>query len=381
MSRLAIGLFFVGQLSWALPCAAKDEGKNGEARQVERGYFGVSISVLDEAAIKKVGEAMKKMAPKDQLAKVEKAVAALKPGLQIVGLKKNGPADKAGLKHGDIITSVNGQSAEEDLAAVQKAMQKIPVGEKMKITYLRIDESGNGTEKSATITPIAKGEVDKLADAPLPTPGGGDKSGKGLAADRIETDFDKIAAGSLPDEWKSRRLGDGETADWQVKAEGGKARNVMQILSPANKAETLNLCINDNVSVNGNIYMRVLVKPVAGDNAQAGGIIWGYQNKNNFYMAVVDFKNNQAILYKIADGKPQTLDQKPHPLRKDGWTDLRAEHTNGRMLVRLDGVTAPVLDARDRDFRKGKVGLVTLGDSDIMFDEMLAKPPPRLGGR
>lgn len=378
MTRLTFALLFAAQLAWALPCAADDDGDE-EAKAAPRGYFGIAVQVLDESTIKKQGDMLKKLAPKDQLPKVEKAIAALKPGLQIAGMKKDGPAHKAGLKLGDIITAVNSTSAEDDLAAMQKVMQKLAVGEKVQVTYVRIEEDASSSQKQATIVPVDKKAVEKLADVPLPKPGGGNAA-KTAGATKIDTDFDKFTAGSLPEDWKPRRLGDGETAQWQIQAAGGNVKNVMQIVSPANDAATYNLCINENVTIDGNVILRVLVKPVGGDNARTGGIVWGYQNKSNFYMAVLDFKNNQAALYKIANGQPQQLDQKPYTFRKDSWTDLRAEHTNGRMLVRLDGVTAPVLDSRDRDFRKGKIGLVTAGDSECMFDEILARPPPRAGG-
>src|SRR5262249_14124780 len=156
--------------------------------------------------------------------------------------------------------------------------------------------------------------------------------------------------------------GEGETADWQIEKTGDKAKNVLQIKSPANKPTTLNLCINEDVTVSGNNILSLRIKAVGGEKAQAGGVVWNYQNNKNFYMAILDFQKNEVAVYKVADGKMEKLGSAPYKMKKDHWEEMHADQTNGRIIVRMVGVSQPVLmdpKVRDKAFTKGRVGVVT----------------------
>jgi len=67
-------------------------------------------------------------------------------GATIVEVSNGSAADKAGLKSGDIITSVNGRVV-RDSQTVTAAIREVPAGGEAKITYVR-----NGQEKTATAT-------------------------------------------------------------------------------------------------------------------------------------------------------------------------------------------------------------------------------------
>jgi serine protease Do len=98
-----------------------------ESNTVKRGYLGVAIADVDEEKAKEFG--------------LEKAT-----GVLVGRVFADSPADKAGLKSGDVITSVNG-IATPNASALPRVVSRLPIGQSAKIAYLR-----GGRAESAEIT-------------------------------------------------------------------------------------------------------------------------------------------------------------------------------------------------------------------------------------
>jgi S1-C subfamily serine protease len=67
-----------------------------------------------------------------------------------------GPADKAGLVGGDIITTVDNQVVHSD-DEVSDVMERTPIGKTIDIVYIR-----DGENRNTKLTTISKGELDRL---------------------------------------------------------------------------------------------------------------------------------------------------------------------------------------------------------------------------
>jgi S1-C subfamily serine protease len=68
----------------------------------------------------------------------------------------DGPADKAGLVGGDIITTVDGQAINSD-DQLRDIMRQLPIGKTIDVVYLR-----DGESKTTKLTSISKAELDRL---------------------------------------------------------------------------------------------------------------------------------------------------------------------------------------------------------------------------
>jgi putative serine protease PepD len=68
-------------------------------------------------------------------------------GVAVVDVNSNGPADKAGIKAGDIIIGINGQ-ATSNLQVLEATLAKYEPGEKVKVVFLR---NGSQHEVEATL--------------------------------------------------------------------------------------------------------------------------------------------------------------------------------------------------------------------------------------
>lgn len=95
--------------------------------QVTRAWLGVVFQELNPSMAEKFG--------------VQPGV-----GVLISEVMKNDPADKAGLKAGDVITRINGTVIKSDTQFQQEIMYR-SVGEKIEITYIR-----NGEKDTTTVT-------------------------------------------------------------------------------------------------------------------------------------------------------------------------------------------------------------------------------------
>ena len=84
---------------------------------------------------------------------VERAVVRFRAGVYISGIVKGGPADKAGLAAGDVITEFNGEPV-SDANQLITMISEHEVGERVKLTVSR-----NGTERYEEVI-VVLGELD-----------------------------------------------------------------------------------------------------------------------------------------------------------------------------------------------------------------------------
>jgi serine protease Do len=118
---------------------------------VTRGYLGVVAQVITPAMAKALG--LKPVAPD-----------APPSGALVASVSNGSPAEKAGIKAGDVITTLNGQKIDSPHDLAVKVASIVP-GSKAALAYLR-----NSAEQSTTVT------IANLSGAPSPDGSVGDKS-------------------------------------------------------------------------------------------------------------------------------------------------------------------------------------------------------------
>src|SRR5437762_7229693 len=86
-------------------------------------------------------------------------------GVVIMGVEPGSPAEKAGLKGGDVITSVNGQSVKTGNDLVNQIAQA-PIGSKVKLTYIRDRAQKEATAEVGDRTRVFPNTAGRLGDQP-----------------------------------------------------------------------------------------------------------------------------------------------------------------------------------------------------------------------
>jgi C-terminal processing protease CtpA/Prc len=95
-------------------------------------------------------------------------------GVQVLGLSPDGPAERAGIRQGDVIVALMGEPLGEDNADSREllfeAMQSVEPGDELSVTVLRDGQRVDTTVIAEQRTPFSWQSVTRLSSAPLPPP-------------------------------------------------------------------------------------------------------------------------------------------------------------------------------------------------------------------
>src|SRR5215471_18728734 len=188
--------------------------------------------------------------------------------------------------------------------------------------------------------------------------------------------FDRSAQGSLPTGWSVAMTHAGGAPKWEV-VRDDSAPHPPLVLGQVSRDPTAGrfpLAIWDGASLrNGDV--SVTFKPVEGSIDRAAGIVWRYQDPNNYYIVRANSLENNVVLYKVEAGTRLSIAPKGLPSRAYGvkhevpsgrWSTLRVVFKNNLFTVYLNGER--LFETEDQTFSEaGKVGLWTKADSLTYF--------------
>jgi hypothetical protein len=184
--------------------------------------------------------------------------------------------------------------------------------------------------------------------------------------------FRKADAGKVPVGWKSDQTGKGDNSSvWKVEADDTAPSKSGYVL--AQTAESPNAVFNLCVVEDGkykDIEVSVAFKAVRGKNDQGGGIVWRYQDADNYYLARMNPLEDNFRVYKVVAGKRTQLQTKEDLKVPAGeWHALKIQNKGDEIACFLDG--KKYLEVKDDTFPKaGKVGLWTKSDAQTRFDDL-----------
>lgn len=184
----------------------------------------------------------------------------------------------------------------------------------------------------------------------------------------------KDDVGKVPSGWKADKTGKGEGSVWKVVADETAPSKTGLVLaqtaeSPGN---VFNLCVADEPSLK-DVEVTVAFKAVKGQKDQGGGIVWRYQDADNYYIARMNPLEDNFRVYKVIAGKRIQLETKEDLKVPTGeWHNLKIKMVGDHIECFFDG--KKYLDAKDDAIQKeGKVGLWTKADAQSHFDQFTVK--------
>jgi hypothetical protein len=184
----------------------------------------------------------------------------------------------------------------------------------------------------------------------------------------------KADVGKLPAGWTAAQTGQGKGSVWKVVADDTAPSKTGYVLAQTAEGPSalFNLCVADQGRFANTVSIAVALRAVRGANDQGGGVLWLYQDADNYYVTRYNPLEENFRVYKVVAGKRTQLGTvegvKAAP---DTWHTLRVKHVGKDITCLLDDKY--VLNVSDDTFAKpGQVGLWTKADAQTRFDQFEA---------
>ncbi|HZT80400.1 MAG TPA: family 16 glycoside hydrolase, partial [Gemmataceae bacterium] len=177
--------------------------------------------------------------------------------------------------------------------------------------------------------------------------------------------------------WKAAQTGKGEGSVWKVVADTtAPSKSGYALAQTAESPNAMfNLCVADEPSLK-DVEVMVQFKAVKGKNDQGGGVVWRYQDANNYYVCRMNPLEDNLRAYKVIAGKRTQLGTADARVPAGEWHAIKVKNVGDRIECFLDG--KKLLDVTNDAIPKaGKVGLWTKSDAQTHFDQFVVKPRAR----
>ena len=177
-------------------------------------------------------------------------------------------------------------------------------------------------------------------------------------------DFDKTSMGQLPAGWVGGVTGEG-SPKWSVEIDT-TAPSQPNVLKQSGSGK-YPWCVKKDVSLK-NGYVEVKFKPIGGSEDQAGGIVWRWQDDDNYYITRANALEDNVTIYHTVKGNRRSFKNVDMKVAPNQWHTLRVDFAGNHFKVTFDGKVA--IEATDDTFKEsGTVGVWTKADSITLFDD------------
>ncbi len=188
--------------------------------------------------------------------------------------------------------------------------------------------------------------------------------------------FDADSAEAPPAGFSFARTGSGGQGRWIVKSEkdAPSGPNVLAQVDTDDTDYRFPVAVVQDTSVR-DLNLSVKCKPVSGKVDQACGLVFRYEDSNNYYITRANALEDNVRLYYVKDGSRKQFAGWNGKITRGTWHELRVNAKGDHFEVSWDG--KKVIDAKDETFTKaGKVGVWTKADSVTYFDDLSVEPIP-----
>jgi hypothetical protein len=188
-------------------------------------------------------------------------------------------------------------------------------------------------------------------------------------------DFSNDAVGQAPKGFEfGHTAKTGAPGKWIVQAEG--SNKYLAQVDADNTRSRFPIAVVSDVTA-ADVDLSVRFKPISGRVDQAAGLVWRFQNEDNYYIVRANALEGNVVLYKVQGGKRRDLPLKGEgrtygkkaPVPAGQWSTLRVVAAGPRFEVYVN--VSKLYEVEDSTFTgAGKVGMWTKADSVTQFDDL-----------
>lgn len=191
-------------------------------------------------------------------------------------------------------------------------------------------------------------------------------------------DFEPDRVGQPPASFTFALTGSGKPGVWIVKNDetSPDRGKVLAQTDPDRTSYRFPVAVFNDVTAK-DVDLSVRFRPVSGRGDQAAGLVWRYQDANNYYIVRANALEGNVVLYKVQGGKRTDLPLKGSgrtygkkgDVPKDKWSVLGVTARGNTFTVSLNG--QGLYEVEDSTFTgAGKTGVWTKADSVTYFDDL-----------
>ena len=181
--------------------------------------------------------------------------------------------------------------------------------------------------------------------------------------------FSKADLDKAPADWTVTQTGKGQGSVWKIVEDStAPSKSGLALAQTAESPNAVfNVCVAKETSYK-DVEVSTAFKAIKGLKDQGGGIVWRYQDANNYYVARFNPLEDNYRVYKVIAGKRIQLETKEDIKVPTGeWHVLKIKHAGDRIECYLDG--KKLLEHKDNTIAKaGQVGLWSKADAQTYFD-------------
>lgn len=181
--------------------------------------------------------------------------------------------------------------------------------------------------------------------------------------------FDADPADKPPAGFTSYATGGGPPGKWLVKemADARSGKHVV-VQTDADSTDTRFPVLIADKGEYGDVDVSVKGKALSGKVDQGIGLVFRFRDPKSYYIVRANALEDNFRLYRMVNGRRLQFAGANVKVTSNEWHTLRVVAKGDHIVCYYDG--KPLIDAHDKTYSSGKIGLWTKADSVIAFDDL-----------
>ncbi len=182
-------------------------------------------------------------------------------------------------------------------------------------------------------------------------------------------DFDRDPVDKPPAGFTSYATGGGPAGKWLVKemADAPSGKHVV-VQTDADATDTRFPVLISDKGEYGDLDVSVKGKALSGKVDQGIGLVFRFGDPKSYYVVRANALENNFRLYRMVNGRRLQFAGTNVKVTSNEWHTLRVVAKGDHIVCYYD--SKPLIDAHDKTYSSGKIGLWTKADSVIAFDDL-----------